>query len=160
MTESRKEREFRETFEKIMIIPPQQNQRLKPDNRPRWAVIVSILIGLFGLLTIKSGGEVLFIDGAARQAAGDYVPLVLWFNFLAGFAYVIGAVGLFLWRSWITPLAFSVALLTVGVFIAFGIHVLMGGAYEVRTVGAMSLRSLVWLAVAFGVRRGFRNSDR
>ncbi len=80
------------------------------------------------------------------------MPFVVWFNFLAGFVYIVGAVGLALWRSWITPLAFAVAVLTIAVFIAFGIHILMGGAYETRTVGAMSLRCLVWLGIAFVVR--------
>ena len=36
----------------------------------------------FGLMTLKEGGAVLFVDGAGRQAAGSYVPFVLWFNFL------------------------------------------------------------------------------
>ncbi len=120
--------------------------------RPRWAIALAVLAGLFGLLTLKSGGEVLFIDGAGREAAGNYLPFVVWFNFLAGFVYIVGAVGLALWRSWITPLAFAVAVLTIAVFIAFGIHILMGGAYETRTVGAMSLRCLVWLGIAFVVR--------
>ena len=120
--------------------------------RPRWAIALAVLAGIFGLLTLKSGGEVLFIDGAGREATGNYVPFVVWFNFLAGFVYIVGAVGLALWRSWITPLAFAVAALTIAVFIAFGVHVLMGGAYEVRTVGAMSLKCLVWLGIAFAVR--------
>jgi hypothetical protein len=120
--------------------------------RPRWAIALAVLAGIFGLLTLKSGGEVLFIDGAGREAAGNYVPFVVWFNFLAGFVYIVGAVGLALWRSWVTPLAFAVAVLTIAVFIAFGVHVLMGGAYEVRTVGAMSLRCLVWLGIALVVR--------
>lgn len=80
------------------------------------------------------------------------MPFVVWFNFLAGFVYIVGAVGLALWRSWITPLAFAVAVLTIAVFIAFGVHILMGGAYEARTVAAMSLRCLVWLGIAFAVR--------
>jgi hypothetical protein len=121
--------------------------------RPRWAIALAVFAALLGLLTVKSGGEVLFIDGAGREAAGNYVPFVVWFIFLAGFAYIIGAVGLALWRSWITPLAFAVAVLTIAVFIAFGVHVLIGGAYEARTVGAMSLRCLVWLGIAFAVRR-------
>ena len=49
--------------------------------------VFSILAFVFGLLTLKSGGSVLFIDGDARQAAGHYVPFVLWFNFFAGFNY-------------------------------------------------------------------------
>ena len=120
--------------------------------RPRWAIAAALFAGAFGALTLKSGGEVLFGDGAGRQAAGNFVPFVVWFNFLAGFAYIAGAVGLALWRSWVTPLAFAIAILTIAVFIAFGVHILMGGAYEMRTVGAMSLRSLVWLGIAFSVR--------
>ena len=37
---------------------------------------------------------------------------------------------------------------TALVFAAFGVHVLAGGAYELRTVVAMSLRTLVWTAIA------------
>ena len=94
----------------------------------------------------------MFVDGAGREAAGNFLPFVVWFNFLAGFAYIAGAAGLALWRSWITPLAFTIALLTIAVFIVFGVQILMGGAYEVRTVGAMTLRNLVWLGIAFTVR--------
>ena len=123
--------------------------------RPRWAIILAIGAGIFGLLTLKSGGEVLFVDGAGRQAAGNYVPYVLWFNFLAGFAYLAGALGLALWRPWVAPLANAIAVLTVVVFIALGVHILMDGAYEARTVGAMVLRSLVWIGIAFALRGKF-----
>ena len=126
--------------------------------RPRWGIALAVLAGAFGLLTLKSGGEVLFFDGAGRQAAGDYVPFVVWFNFLIGFAYVAAAIGLVLWRSWVTPLVFTIAVLTIAIFIAFGGHILMGGAYEARTVGAMALRTLVWLGIAFAVR-GKSNRD-
>jgi len=34
------------------------------------------------------------------------------------------------------------------VFAAFGIHVLTGGAYEIRTAAAMTLRTTVWLVIA------------
>ena len=37
----------------------------------------------FGLLTIKEGGMTLIGNEAARAAAGNYVPVVLWFNFVA-----------------------------------------------------------------------------
>ncbi len=38
---------------------------------------------------MKFEPALLFDGEAARTAAGAYVPLVLWFNFIAGFAYVI-----------------------------------------------------------------------
>ena len=42
---------------------------------------------------------------------------------------------------------------TVLVFAAFGVHVWSGGAYELRTVGAMSLRSIVWISIAITASR-------
>lgn len=110
--------------------------------------IVTIVALVFGMLTVKSGGSVLFIDGPARQAAGNYVPFVLWFNFLAGFAYLLAGVGLFMQKSWAPSLSIFIAAATIVVFALFGLHVLNGGAYETRTVAAMSLRTVVWVSVA------------
>ena len=50
--------------------------------------VIAAVAVVFGLLTIKTGGAVLFIGGEFRQQAGNYVPFVLWFNFLAGFVYL------------------------------------------------------------------------
>lgn len=116
--------------------------------RSPWIWTISLVAIGFGLLTIRAGGTVLFGSAAARSAAGHYVPFVLWFNFLAGFAYVIAGVGLWLERRWAAWLALVIAVATALVFAAFGVHVLAGGAYELRTVVAMSLRTLVWTAIA------------
>ncbi len=102
----------------------------------------------FGLLTLKEGGAVLFVDGQARAAAGDYVPFVLWFNFLAGFAYVLAGFGLWPGRRWALWLALVIAAATALTFAVFGVHVYGGGAFEQRTVMAMSLRTVVWAAIA------------
>lgn len=116
--------------------------------RSPWIWAISLVAIGFGLLTIRAGGTVLFGSAAARSAAGHYVPFVLWFNFLAGFAYVVAGVGLWLERRWAAWLAVVVAAAAALVFAAFGVHVLAGGAYELRTVVAMSLRTLVWTAIA------------
>ena len=112
-----------------------------------WLRGASVLAVLFGLMTLKEGGTVLFGSETARTAAGAYVPFVLWFNFLAGFAYV--AAGLALWwrQSWAAGLALGIALATALVFAAFGFYVLNGGAYESRTVTALALRTTVWLVI-------------
>lgn len=117
--------------------------------RSVWTWVLSLIALAFGLMTIKEGGTVLFAGPAARVAAGDYVPFVLWFNFIAGFAYVIAAIGLWLQQRWAVGLAVAIATATVLTFIAFGVHVYSGGAYEQRTVAAMSLRSLIWVLIAF-----------
>lgn len=110
----------------------------------------------FGLLTIKEGGAMLFGGEAARVLAGNYVPFVLWFNFLAGFAYVIAGAGLWLLHRWAVWLAVVIAATTAMVFAAFGAHVYGGGAFEMRTVVAMSLRTLVWVSIAAIAWRGLR----
>ena len=113
-----------------------------------WIRIAGVIGALFGLMTIREGGAVLFVDGAARVAAGDYVPFVLWFNFLAGFAYVVAGTGLVFGRSWASRIALVIAVATLGVFVAFGMHIFGGGAFEMRTVVAMTLRSVIWCSIA------------
>ena len=123
------------------------------DRRGPWIRAISLLAVVFGLMTLKEGGAVLFGSGEARTAAGNYVPFVLWFNFVAGFAYVVAGVGIWLQRRWAAGLALVIAAATALVFAAFGVHVLAGGDYELRTVVAMSLRTLVWTAIAWIARR-------
>lgn len=111
-----------------------------------WA-ISTFAVG-FGLLTLKEGGSILFGDETVRAAAGNYVPFVLWFNFVAGFAYVVAGIGLWLQQHWAVWLAAAIAVTTALTFVAFGVHIYSGGAYELRTVIAMSLRTLVWVVIA------------
>ncbi|TVO58754.1 hypothetical protein [Denitromonas halophila] len=117
------------------------------------AVLAALAIA-FGALTVFSGGRVLF--GGAE--AGQVVGFVLWFNFLAGFAYA--AVGLGLWRRrrWAVRGAALLALLTAIIAALFGLHVLGGGAYELRSVGALTLRLSFWSAVAVITRRAAQST--
>lgn len=117
-----------------------------------WTIAL-VAIGL-GLLTIKEGGTILFGDEAARIAAGHYVPFVLRFNFVTGFAYVVAGTGLWLRQRWAVWLAVAIAAATAVTFAAFAVHVSFGGAYEPRTMIAMSLRTLVWVMIAVIAWRG------
>ena len=109
----------------------------------RAAALVAVL---FGAATVASGGSVLFGSGAA--AAGNVVPFVVWFNVLAGFAYVVAGAGLWLRRPWAALLALAIAALTALAFAALGVHIAAGGAYETRTLAAMTLRTLLWAGIA------------
>jgi hypothetical protein len=108
---------------------------------------------LFGILTALSGGRALFGGEAARAADGNAVAFVLWFNFVAGFIYVLAGIGLLLWRRWAAQLSAVIAIATLVVFAAFGWHVAAGGAFEMRTVGAMTLRSGFWVGIAISACR-------
>jgi hypothetical protein len=123
-----------------------------------WFVRVAAIVAVvFGAATIRAGGSVLFGDGA--QAAGNVVGFVLWFNFLAGFAYVVAGAGLWMRRHWSVQLALAIAVATVLVFGAFGVHVAAGSAFEARTVWAMTLRSVVWILIALLAFRAIKRDD-
>jgi hypothetical protein len=121
--------------------------------RPYWAFAVAIVAVLFGALTIWAGGHALFGSVEARAAVGNAVGFVLYFNFFCGFFYVIAGIGLFLWKRWAAGLSAAIAITTLFVFVAFGLHVAAGGAYEMRTMWAMTLRTSVWIVVAVAACR-------
>jgi hypothetical protein len=123
--------------------------------RPRWALVAAIIAVVFGVLTVISGGSALFGSSTARAGVGDAVPFVLWFNFLSGFVYVLAGAGLFLWTRWGAQLSALLAVAILVVFAAFGWHVASGGAFEIRTVAAMILRSGMWVAIAIAACRTF-----
>ncbi len=123
---------------------------------PRSAALLraaALVAMVFGVATVISGGRVLFGGDAARQAAGAVVPWVLWFNSAAGVAYIAAGLGLWLRQSWATRLSAAIAVASVLVFAAFGVHMALGGAYEVRTVAAMSLRCAFWIGMAWFAAR-------
>ncbi|MEN9377554.1 MAG: hypothetical protein RL710_2711 [Pseudomonadota bacterium] len=110
-----------------------------------------ILAGIaivFGALTVFSGGRALFGSEEARASVGNAVDFVLWFNFSAGFFYVLAGAGLWLGQRWAVWAALALAGSTALVALALGFHVMGGSAYEMRTVGAMALRLSFWMALA------------
>ncbi len=119
----------------------------------RWIKPTSIAATVFGIATIASGGMALFGGAATLGAVGDAVPFVLWFNFLAGFAYVLGGVAIFLdWPS-AGRIAGLIAAATGLVFIALIFVASRGTAFEWRTIGAMTLRTGFWLVLALALHR-------
>ncbi len=114
---------------------------------------------VFGLVTIVSGGRALFGSTEVRAALGHTVPFVLWFNFLAGFLYVLAGSGLLWGKRWGAGLSLLLAISTLVIFAAFGVHVFGGGAYETRTLGAMTLRSLFWIVTALVALRALKSTQ-
>lgn len=108
---------------------------------------MAIAATVFGVVTVLTGGRALFGSLESRSDFGNVVPFVLWFNFLAGFIYIIVGMGLLLRSHWAVYASVFVAASTILVFAAFGVHVIGGGAFERRTIGALTIRSLFWIAV-------------
>jgi hypothetical protein len=109
--------------------------------------ILAVIAVIFGLLTIKAGGQVLFGGSSYQKSSGNYVLYVVWFNFLAGFVYLVAGAGIWMRKRWAVRLSLLIFIATIIVFAIFGLHIFKGGEYETRTVAAMSLRSLVWISI-------------
>ena len=114
-----------------------------------WLKGVAVLAMLFGALTLFSAGNILFGADRVRELAGAYIPFVVWFNFAAGFLYILTAVGIWLGRKWTFNLAIFIAAATIVTALAFGIQVSQGAAFEMRTVGALAIRTGFWSVIAW-----------
>jgi hypothetical protein len=88
--------------------------------RRRWGrwLAGALAIG-FGVATLIEGSHVAFGGPAARAAAEPVVPFVLYFNLVAGAAYVAAGVGAVRGRGWALTLARALAATTLLVFAAF-----------------------------------------
>jgi len=115
---------------------------------------------VFGLLTLKAGGSVIFNIGYARQTEGNYVPFVVWFNFLSGFFYVAAGISLWMQKRWAVSLSIALLISIAIAYIFFGIYILSGGLYEKRTVYAMALRTFLWGVISVASYRQLRLHQR
>ncbi|SDQ15164.1 hypothetical protein [Pseudovibrio sp. Tun.PSC04-5.I4] len=118
-----------------------------------WRRSFALFAMIFGAMTLISGGSVLFGPVEAQAAAGDYMPVVLWCNFLAGFLYIGAAIGIWLQRNWGLGLSAFIIVATGLVALGFGFQVFQGVAYEMRTVGALALRIGVWTVITLSLMR-------
>jgi len=122
--------------------------------RPMMITVLAIIAVAFGALTLFSGGKNLF-DDAVIAEAGNTIGFVLWFNFLAGFAYIFAGYLLWQWKLCGVRLSAVIAGATLLVFLAMAIYVTqLDGLYNAKTVGAMVLRSSVWVLIAV-LARGY-----
>lgn len=120
---------------------------------PIWLKGIALFGLIFGIITLFSGGSVLFGPESARISAGSYVPFVVWFNFTAGFFYIIAAIGVLLGKPWSCRLSVLIAAATAITAAIFAYYVSTGVGFEMRTVGALAVRAGFWSLMAFLIRR-------
>ncbi|MCJ8324156.1 MAG: hypothetical protein HRU29_15920 [Rhizobiales bacterium] len=126
------------------------------ETKSKSMITMAIIALIFGLATIYSGADVIFLDGAGRERAGDYIDFIVWFNFLAGFVYILAAYGLYKSRQWSVILSKTIAIATLIAFGALGIYIFKGFAYETRTLVAMILRCGIWIIIAYISTKHFK----
>lgn len=108
---------------------------------------LALLAILFGAMTIFAGSRVL---AGTNPGYVVFLPLLI-YNTVMGFVYV--GVGAIAWRN-LNPGckgAFAIFLLNLMVLAAIGIAYTPGGVVAVDSLRAMTLRTVVWLAIFFGL---------
>ncbi len=99
---------------------------------------------IFGALTIFSGYQNLFNEEVIKTQ-GAIVPLVLKYNFGAGFIYIIASILVLKGQQLGLRLISILSSLNIVVFIYLLNHIYDGGAYQGKTVVAMSFRTIFWI---------------
>ena len=102
--------------------------------------ILLLVLILFGIVTVFMSSSVLFDWFGIREKEGNYVPGIVWANFVCGILYLVAAYGIFKNQTWSRfPLTISLLILIIA-YIGLFIHINNGGLYETKTVGAMAFR--------------------
>jgi len=111
-------------------------------------LLTLILLIAFGLLTLFLSSSVLFDWFGIRAMEGNYVPLIVYINFISSLLYLVAAYLILKEnKRAFTLLVFSVILLLFG-SIALQFHIKNGGLYELKTPKAMLFRTLITMVLA------------
>jgi len=114
---------------------------------------IVVALSAFALLTLFLSASVIFDLFNIREKEGNYVPFIVWSNFISSIIYLIAAYGLIKLKKWSTwLLGLSVVILTAA-FIGLKVHISNGGIYEPKTVNAMMFR--IALTIVFAMTSYF-----
>lgn len=112
---------------------------------------IVLLIG-FGLLTLFLSSSVIFDWFDIREKEGDYVPFIVWANFISSILYLIAAYGFLKYKKWTTNILGLSVIILILAYIGLFIYIKTGGIYETKTVYAMAFRitvSLVFTVISY-----------
>jgi hypothetical protein len=123
--------------------------------------VLATVLGAFGLLTVFLTSSVLLDLFGMREKEGHYVLAIVWANLIAGLVYLLTAYGVIKEEKWtVKSLLIALSVLIIGQILFFA-HVVNGGLYETKTVGAMIFRiafTVLLAVLAFQLNRKKNNS--
>lgn len=119
--------------------------------------VIAVVLIAFASLTIFMSSSVLFDWFGIREKQGDYVPFIVWTNFIAGFLYLVSAYGFLKAKEWSFKILLNLTILFVIALIALALYINYDGAFEIKTVKAMLFRTgltiLFFVLVYFNLKK-------
>lgn len=108
----------------------------------------TVILAIFGLLTLFLSGSIIFDCFGMRAKQGNYVLIVVWANFICSILYLFAVYGFIQFRKWaFKVLVASLNILMIAMLGLF-VHMIFGGLYETKTIGAILFRIMVTIAFA------------
>lgn len=111
--------------------------------------LIAIVLIAFASATLFMSSSVIFDWFGIREKEGDYVPFIVWTNFIAGFLYLAAAYGLLKAEKWAFWILIGTTLFLAIALVVLALYINSGGAFELKNVGAMGFR--IVLTIAFSV---------
>lgn len=111
--------------------------------------IAGFVSAFFGLLTVFAGGSVILDLFGMQEMEGNYVPFVVWANFICGFLYLMAAYGFFKRKEWTTTIMKLAVWILAAAAIVLMVWIWNGEPYENKTIAALGFRILVTLGLVW-----------
>jgi len=110
--------------------------------------VVAVFVALFGLISLFMTTSILFDLFDMREKEGNYIPFIVYANFICSFIYLFSSYGLFTKKKWTTMWLFIAAGILILAYIGLIIHIQSGRLFEIRTVKAMLARVSITIVLA------------
>jgi len=105
----------------------------------------SLLVCVFGLLSMFKSLSIIFNLFHLREIEGHYVLFVVIANLICGIIYLCAGYGIFKEKNWTTNFLFIAAFILIFTFIVLVIYIISGGIYEEKTIIAITIRTFITL---------------
>lgn len=116
--------------------------------------ISTIVLIVFGLMTLYLSSSILFDWFGVRAKQGNYVLFIVGINFSCAILYLTAAYGFIIRKLWTVKVLLTALIILLLGFLGLFIHINSGNLYETKTIGAMIFR-IVFTIVFLGIAKKY-----
>ncbi len=108
----------------------------------------AIFLAFFGILSLFMTFSVIFDFFGIREKEGNYIPFIVYANFICSFIYLYCSYGLFTKNKYTTTCLFVASAILMVAYAGLIVHIQLGGVFELKTVKAMLARTSITILLA------------
>lgn len=116
--------------------------------------ISTIVLIVFGLMTLYLSSSILFDWFGVRAKQGNYVLFIVGINFSCAILYLTAAYGFIIRKLWTVKVLLTALIILLLGFLGLFIHINSGNLYETKTIGAMIFR-IVFTIIFLGIAKKY-----